>query len=189
MNCLQKDDISREQTHLKKGLVIVYTGNGKGKTTASMGALIRAAGQGLKTGVIQFIKSPKRVYGESIIANKLEIPFESTGDGFTFEQETNEGAKILAQAAWDKAKTWISSGNFDLVILDEITYTMNYGWNKAEDIVSWLKANKPADLHIIMTGRNAPEELIEYADLVSEMREIKHPFRLQKIPAQKGIDF
>lgn len=189
MNNLQKSDISQEQTCLKKGLVIVYTGSGKGKTTASMGALIRATGQGLKAGVIQFIKSPERIYGESIIADKLGIPFESTGDGFTFGKETKEEAKILAQSAWDKAKTWISSGNYDLVILDEITYTMSYGWNKVEDVVSWLKANKPADMHIIMTGRNAPEELIEYADLVSEMREIKHPFRLQKIPAQKGIDF
>jgi len=189
MNRLQKDDILHEQAHRKKGLVIVYTGNGKGKTTASMGALIRATGQGLKAGVIQFIKSPERIYGEAIIAKKLGIPFESSGDGFTFDQGTNEGAKFLAQAAWDKAKAWISSGNFDLVILDEITYTMSYGWNKVEEVVSWLKANKPADMHIIMTGRNAPEELTEYADLVSEMREIKHPFRLQKIPAQKGIDF
>jgi cob(I)alamin adenosyltransferase len=189
MNRLQKDDNLQKQVHQKKGLVIVYTGNGKGKTTASMGTLIRAIGQGLKAGVIQFIKSPDRVYGEAIIAKKLGIPFESTGDGFIYTPETNEGAKKLAQAAWDNAKKWISSGNFDLVILDEITYTMSYGWNKVEDVIAWLKANKPADMHIILTGRNAPEELIEYADLVTEMREIKHPFRLQNIPAQKGIDF
>ncbi|MEA4813049.1 MAG: cob(I)yrinic acid a,c-diamide adenosyltransferase [Anaerolineaceae bacterium] len=180
---------NREPSRPTKGLVIVNTGNGKGKTTAAMGVLFRALGHGLKSGVIQFIKSPGRSYGEALMAQKLEVPFETTGDGFVYDPASNDSARRLAQAAWEEAKRWILSGQYDLLILDEITYTMTYGWNQAEEIVKWLKENKPGELHLILTGRNAPSILVEYADLVSEITEVKHPYNTMSLPAQKGIDY
>lgn len=171
------------------GLIIVFTGNGKGKTSAAMGILARATGQGLRVGVIQFIKSPERTYGESITAKRLNIPFQSMGDGFVFRRKDQSQALKAAQAAWEEAQRWICSQNYDVIILDEITYLFAYGWLDPKQVISWLKENKPLHLTLVMTGRNAPPELIEFADLVTEMCEIKHPFKEQNIPAQRGIDY
>jgi len=172
-----------------RGLNIVYTGNGKGKTTAAMGAVLRAYGHDLSTGVIQFIKSPELTYGEAAAAVKLKIPFQSLGDGFVIHRSDKAAARDIAISAWEEAQLWICSGEFDLIILDEITYLFYLKWLEVDDFIAWIRQNKPSTLHLVMTGRNAPDELIEFADLVTEMREIKHPFRSQGIPAQLGVDF
>lgn len=177
------------QTSKQKGLVVVFTGNGKGKTSAAMGVMTRARVHGLRVAVLQFIKSPERAYGEADAARRLGVPFESLGTGFVFNPEKGGQDRQATLAAWEKAKELISGGGTDVVILDEFTYPLTFGWLDTGEVVAWLKANKPDRLHLVLTGRNAPDELVEYADMVTEMREVRHPFRLQQIPAQKGIDF
>ena len=172
-----------------KGLVVVFTGNGKGKTSAAMGIMTRTLGHGMSVGVIQFIKSPGRPYGETNLAKRHNIPFQTLGDGFVFNHETDGESCQKALMAWEEAKKAIASRAFDVLILDEITYLFHWRWLDVNEAVAWLRVHKPEDMHIVMTGRNAPEALIDYADLVTEMKEIKHPLRLQNIRAQKGIDF
>lgn len=172
-----------------KGLIVVFTGSGKGKTSAAMGVMTRAAGHGFNVSVIQFLKNPGRVYGEAVSAQKLGVPFESLGTGFVFKKDQNGEDYQAAIAAWEKAKERIQSQPEGVIILDEITYPLNFGWIDPDELIGWLKINKPPQLHLVLTGRNAPEKLIEFADMVTEMKEIKHPYRLQNIPAQKGIDF
>ena len=171
------------------GLTVVFTGNGKGKTSAAMGILARAKGQGLRVGVIQFIKSPELTYGEAMTAARLQVPFQSMGDGFVFNHGDRTQAHQAAEAAWGEAQCWITGQNYDVVILDEFTYMFTFGWLDVNEVISWLKANKPPALHLVVTGRNAPGELIDYADMVTEMQEIKHPFKEKKLPAQLGIDY
>jgi cob(I)alamin adenosyltransferase len=179
-------DHPEQSTH---GLNIVFTGNGKGKTSAAMGILARASGRDLRVGVIQFIKSPDRSYGEAIIAQRLNIPFQSMGDGFVFNPADHTQACQAARAAWEEAQQWICSQQYDVIILDEITYLFSFRWLEIQEAIAWLKENKPPSLHLVMTGRYAPPELIAYADLVTEMQEIKHPYREQGIPAQAGVDY
>ena len=171
------------------GLILLFTGNGKGKTSAAMGVLARANGWNMRTGVIQFIKSSERQYGEAQTAAQLNIPFQSMGDGFVFSRKDQTQSMQAARAAWQKAQEWILSNKFDLLILDEITYLFTYEWLDVNEVIQWLQKNKPKDLHIVMTGRNASEALINYADLVTEMKEIKHPYKEKGIPAQKGVDY
>jgi cob(I)alamin adenosyltransferase len=172
-----------------RGLIIVFTGNGKGKTSAAMGILARANGHDLSVGVIQFIKSQERSYGEAKTAKKLTVPFQSMGDGFVRKQIDQTGARNVALFAWEEAQRWICSQEYDVLILDEITYLFHFKWLDVNETIAWIQQNKPAAMHLVMTGRNAPVELIKFADLVTEMREIKHPFREQGIPAQVGIDY
>lgn len=173
----------------KKGLVIVNTGNGKGKTSAALGVMTRAWGRDLKVRVIQFLKHENAKFGESRAAAKMEIEFGGTGDGFTWTSKDLDATKAKALHGWEMAKTAISSNQYQIVILDEFTYVMAFGWLDVNEVVAWLAANKPELLHVIITGRDAPAALIEHADLVTEMREIKHPFTTQGIRAQIGIDF
>ena len=171
----------------KKGLIIVYTGNGKGKTTAALGVALRASGYGMKVIMLQFFKG-KWKYGELRGAPKLEtFEIRPMGHGFTWESKDIEVDKRMVREAWQAARTEILSGKYDLVILDEINYALSYGFLPVEDVVDFLK-KKPEMLHVILTGRNAKPEVIEIADMVTEMREIKHPFR-EGIVAQKGIEF
>jgi len=171
----------------KKGLIIVYTGNGKGKTTAALGVALRASGYGMKVIMLQFFKG-KWKYGELRGAPKLEtFEIRPMGHGFTWESKDMEVDKRMVREAWQAARTEILSGKYDLVILDEINYALSYGFIPVEDVVDFLK-KKPEMLHVILTGRNAKPEVIEIADMVTEMREIKHPFR-KGIVAQKGIEF
>ncbi len=173
--------------HKKKGLIIINTGNGKGKTTAALGVALRACGYGMKVIMLQFFKG-KWKSGELRSAPKLET-FEIVpmGQGFTWESKDVEVDKAMVRKAWEAGKEKILSGNYDIVILDEINYALSYGFLAIEDVVEFLK-NKPAMLHVILTGRDARPELVEIADLVTEMCEIKHPFE-QGISAQKGIEF
>jgi len=174
----------------KKGLVIVNTGNGKGKTTAALGVMTRAWGRKMRIGVIQFLKNENARFGEIKAIERMGgIDWISTGDGWTWTSHDIDETEAKARHGWEIAKARISSGNYDLLIMDEFTYALHYGWLDTAEIINWLKANKPPMLHLIITGRYAPEMLIEYADLVTEMNEIKHPFNEQGIRAQPGIEY
>ena len=170
-----------------KGLVIVNTGNGKGKTTAALGVLFRAWGQNMRVAMLQFLKSQTGKWGEVRAAQKLGVEIIPLGDGFTWNSDNLEHDKALAQQCWQLCREKIESNQYDVVIMDEITYAINYGWLDIAEVLTTLRARNPK-MHVILTGRNAPAELIEYADLVTEMNEIKHPYN-QGILAQKGVDF
>jgi len=173
---------------MRKGLVIVNTGQGKGKSTAALGTLFRAWGRNFRLCVIQFIKAETGQWGEVKAAKKLGIEWHTTGDGFTWTSKDMEETKRRALKGWELAQQKISSGEYDLILLDEFTYPLHFGWLDTVQVIDWLKANKPPDLHLIITGRDAPQELIQYADLVTEMTAIKHPFD-EGVIAQAGIEF
>jgi len=173
---------------VKRGLLIVHTGNGKGKTTAALGLAFRALGHGFKVCIIQFIKGTWK-YGELDAAARFQdlLEVHVKGRGFTWKSEDIQKDVKVAQEAWSFAKDKISSGEYRVVVLDELTYLMKYEMVSEEEIVDFL-SERPPDLHVVVTGRDAPPSLIEAADLVTEMREIKHPFT-DGIKAQKGIEF
>ncbi len=177
----------RAKTAVKKGLVIVNTGKGKGKTTAAMGLLLRAWGQGLRVCMLQFIKARTANWGEEKAARKIGIEMIPLGDGFTWLSKNIENDKDLARQGWELCRQKILSGNYDLVVLDEMTYVLKYGWLSWEEIQDTFD-QRPVGMHLVITGRYAIPELIEYADLVSEIAEVKHPFQAG-IKAQKGIEF
>jgi cob(I)alamin adenosyltransferase len=176
------------QMKVKNGLVIVNTGNGKGKSTSAFGILLRAWGRGFRICVIQFIKAETGQWGEIKAAKKLGIDWFTTGDGFTWTSKDMDETVARAINGWEIAKEKIASRNYDLIILDEFTYALYYGWLNTNQVIDWLKANKPEDSHLVITGRDAPAALIEYADLVTEMMEVKHPYQ-KGILAQPGIEF
>jgi cob(I)alamin adenosyltransferase len=173
---------------VRKGLVIINTGNGKGKTTAGFGMMIRAWGRGMNTMAVQFIKSEKSKYGEQLAAEKLGIDMIPSGRGFSWTSKDLSEDEALAQNGWQIAKEKIASGEFDVIMLDEITYPVSWGWIDVDEVLEVI-ANKPKMLNLIITGRDAHEKLVEVADLVTEMQEIKHPYADQGIPAQKGVEF
>ncbi|MEA3349856.1 MAG: cob(I)yrinic acid a,c-diamide adenosyltransferase [Chloroflexota bacterium] len=172
----------------KKGLIIVNTGIGKGKTTAALGILMRACGHGQKACVIQFIKSETGRWGEVKTAEKLGIEWHKTGSGFSMSPKGDQEAAAKARQGWKLAQEKIVSGQYDLILLDEFTYLLHNDWLDTAEVITWLKENKPANLHIIITGRSAPSALVKFADLVTEMLKIKHPFD-QGIKGQRGIEF
>lgn len=172
----------------KKGLFIINTGDGKGKTTAALGLLLRARGQGLRVCMIQFIKSETGRWGETKAAENLGIEWHTLGDGFTWRSKDMSASIAKSKEGWALAQEKIISGDYDLIVLDEFTYLMSLGWLDAESVRAWLATNKPSKLHLLITGRDAPQSLIDDADLVTEMTNIKHPFD-EGIKAQKGIEF
>ncbi|MEW5828010.1 MAG: cob(I)yrinic acid a,c-diamide adenosyltransferase [Chloroflexota bacterium] len=172
----------------KKGLVIVNTGDGKGKSTAAFGMLLRAWGRGLRVCVVQFIKAETGQWGEIKAAKKLGIDWFAKGDGFTWTSKDMDETVARALDGWEAAKEKIAGGNYDLIVLDEFTYPLSFGWLDTAQVIEWFKANKPQGLHLVITGRDAPRELIEYADLVTEMKEIKHPYN-EGLQAQPGVEF
>ena len=171
----------------RQGLVVVNTGHGKGKTTAALGVVLRAWGRGMRVIIIQFVKTRTSNYGENRAAKKLGIEMIPMGEGFTWLSKDIEKDKATAREAWELARQKICSGEYDLVVLDELTYPLTYGWIPVDEVIDVLR-QRPEGLHVIITGRDAPEELIEYADLVTEMLEIKHPFN-KGLKAQPGIEF
>jgi cob(I)alamin adenosyltransferase len=177
-----------DKSKTKQGLVIVNTGNGKGKSTSAFGMVLRSWGRGFRICVVQFIKAETGQWGEIKAAKKLGIEWLSTGDGFTWTSKDMDETIARAQHGWELAKERISSGAYDLIVLDEFTYALSFGWLNTAQVIEWLQLNKPAGLHLVITGRDAPPALIEYADLVSEMLEVKHPFQ-KGIIAQAGVDF
>ncbi len=173
-----------------KGLLIVNTGDGKGKTTCAIGLMVRAAGQGLKCCMIQFMKSKTDRYGEHFSLEKLGIEIHTMGDGFTWD--TNDPAQDIktSEETWALCVEKMRSGEYDLLVFDELVYVLDYKFLDLDAVLEEIKTireQQPA-IHIVVTGRNAPEKLIESANLVTEMKEIKHPFHAG-IYAQQGIEF
>jgi cob(I)alamin adenosyltransferase len=180
----------------EKGLIIVHTGNGKGKTTAALGMVLRSLGHGYRVAIVQFIKgawepAEKLVFQHWTSAANDETPqleFHAMGEGFTWETQDRERDIKNAQAAWEKALEFIRNPDFQLVLLDEVNVALKLGYLDVQDILVGLE-QKPVQTHVILTGRGAPADLIERADLVTEMTLIKHPFREQRIKAQPGIEY
>lgn len=169
------------------GLLAVYTGNGKGKTTASLGHIVRALGHGKKVAVVQFIKGSWPTGEQEFLTSLPDVDFNVMGRGFTWNSDDIELDIAIAKEAWLKAVDIIKSKKYDLVVLDELTYLPHYKMLEESIVIDFLLA-KPKDLHIIVTGRYASDRLIEIADLVTEMKEIKHPYK-QGVKAQAGFDF
>lgn len=173
---------------VKNGLLIVNTGEGKGKSTAAFGMALRAWGRGFRICVIQFVKAETGQWGEVKAAKKLGIEWITTGDGFTWTSKDMDETIARARHGWEIAKEKIASGGYDLIVLDEFTYTLAYEWLDVSEILDWLRLHRPSDLHLVITGRSAPEALIAQADLVTEMKLIKHPYE-QGLQAQAGVEF
>lgn len=172
----------------RKGLLIVNTGDGKGKTTAALGTILRAWGRGMNPCVIQFMKSGTGQWGEVKAARRLGIEWYSLGDGFTWTSKDMDETIAKAHHAWTVAQEKIASYEYDLILLDEFTYPLQFGWLETQEVLAWLMEKKPARLHLIITGRNAPAELIETADLVTEMKSVRHPYEYG-VTAQPGIEY
>lgn len=173
---------------MKKGLLMVYTGHGKGKTTAALGQAFRALGHGFKVCIIQFIKGSWK-YGELVSSERFRdlLEVHVLGKGFTWKSKNLDRDAQAAREAWAVAQEKISSGQFQLVVLDELTYPMNYGMIDAAEVLAFLKG-RPESLHVVVTGRDAPEALIEAADLVTEMTDVRHHYHAG-VHAQKGVEF
>ena len=170
----------------RRGLIFVHTGNGKGKTTAALGLALRANGRGKLVKVYQFMKVPTARFGEHRLFDQLGIAIEGLGDGFSWKSRDLDHSAELAQAGWAKAEATIRAGEHFMVVLDEIMYPLRYGWLPLEPVLACLR-ERPAHVHVVLTGRNAPAELMELADTVTEMTLIKHHFKAG-VPAQRGIE-
>jgi cob(I)alamin adenosyltransferase len=177
------------ETVAEQGLVIVHTGAGKGKTTAALGMVLRSLGHGHRVAIVQFIKgawepAEKRAFepwGSQLV-------FHATGGGFTWETQDRERDKAMAQAGWDVAAGYLADPEFKLVLLDEVNVALRKDYLSVEQVLAGIE-KRPPNAHVVLTGRNAPDELIERADLVTEMTLIKHPLKHKKVRAQAGIEF
>ena len=172
----------------ERGLLIVHTGKGKGKSTAAFGMVFRAIGHGFPVGIVQFVKGAWGT-GERDVLEKFPelVTIKAMGEGFTWDTQDRQRDLAAARAAWDEAKRMIADPGLKMVLLDELNIVLRYDYLPLEEVIEVL-SHKPRDLHVIVTGRNAKDELIEIADLVTEMTEIKHPFR-SGVKAQAGVEF
>ena len=167
--------------------MIVYTGDGKGKSSSAFGVMLRAVARGWRVAVVQFIKSDKWQTGEKSMAEQLGVDWVVGGDGFTWESEDMEATERAAEDAWQRASGILASGDYDLVILDEATYPVTFGWIDVTDVVGALE-QRPDGVNVIITGRDAHEALVAAADTATEMRKIKHAFD-DGVVAKKGLDY
>jgi cob(I)alamin adenosyltransferase len=172
---------------MTRGLIVVNTGDGKGKTTAALGMMLRAMGHNLNVIMFQFIKKAEADFGEHRAARRIGMEIVAGGGGFTRRDSDTKRAEELARNLWAKARAAIASGRYDMVVLDELTYPLNYGWLAVEEVIGALK-NRPEQVHIVITGRRAPKKLIAIADTVTQMRNIKHALE-KGIKAQAGMEF
>jgi len=174
---------------VEKGLVIVHTGPGKGKTSAALGMAIRAIGHGMKVGVVQFVKGAMAT-GEKAVFDRFPelIEFKPMGEGFTWDTQDRSRDIAVAREAWDEVKRMIADPSYAMVIADELNIVLRYDYLPVDEVLEALEG-KPHMTHVIVTGRNAPQPLIDAADLVTEMAQVKHPFREQNVKAQRGIEF
>ncbi len=190
MKALQTEQRKKtsEATDPDRGLVLIHTGNGKGKSSSAFGVIARALGWSKKVGVVQFIKG-KWITGERQFFAKFgdQLHWHTMGEGFTWDTQDKERDIAAAQAAFNRAIEMMKSGDYDLVVLDEINIAMRYEYLSVEQVLEGLKSRSDKT-SVILTGRDAKQELCDYADLVTEMREVKHPFQ-SGIKAQRGIDF
>jgi len=168
-------------------LVLVNTGDGKGKSTAAFGVVLRAVARGWKVCVIQFLKSGRWRTGEEELGRRLGVDWNPLGDGFTWDSEDLEASQAKAVAAWAAARRAIASGDYQLVVLDEVTYPMNWGWVRTDEVVEAIRA-RPEAVNVVATGRDAPEALLAVADTVTEMRKVRHAFDTG-VAARRGIDY
>ena len=174
----------------KKGLVIVFTGDGKGKTTASLGMALRTIGHGFKVAIIQFIKGGWTTGEEKALKSlSSNISWHSLGEGFTWETQDRIRDEKLVKEAWKVAKNYIKNESYKLIILDEINIATKLGYIASEEIIEFLKSLKDRNNHIVFTGRGASKLIIDYSDLVTEMKLVKHPFKEQGVKAQKCVEF
>jgi cob(I)alamin adenosyltransferase len=182
-------DASQAKAIDEKGLIIVHTGAGKGKSTAALGMIFRALGHEMRVGVVQFTKGAIET-GEMIFARELgeRIDFQVTGEGYTWETQNRDRDCATALEGWQIAEQMLENPDYDLVVLDELNIVLKFDYLPLADVLDALRRKRP-DLHVVITGRAAKDELIEIADLVTEMKLIKHPYRAQGIKAQKGIEF
>ncbi|HJR93499.1 MAG TPA: cob(I)yrinic acid a,c-diamide adenosyltransferase [Acidimicrobiia bacterium] len=177
----------RPATERTPSLVLVNTGDGKGKSTAAFGTMIRAVARGWPVVVVQFLKSGDWQVGEEKIARQLGVEWHTIGDGFTWDSEDMDESQAIAVEAWRTARSIIEAGAHSLVILDEITYPMNWGWISTDEVVTVI-ADRPDNVSVICTGRDAPVALVDIADTVTEMRNVKHAYDAG-IMARRGIDY
>jgi cob(I)alamin adenosyltransferase len=182
-----RDKILATKTE-ERGLLIVHTGKGKGKTTASMGLAMRCIGHGMKVGIVQFVKGVWHT-GERDVLTKFPdlCVIRAMGEGFTWDTQDRQRDLAAAARAWETAKEMMADPSYRMLILDELNIVLRYGYLPVEEVLEALKS-KPRNLHVVITGRNAKEELIEAADLVTEMTQVKHPFR-SGVKAQVGVEF
>ncbi|MBK0397659.1 cob(I)yrinic acid a,c-diamide adenosyltransferase [Limibaculum sp. M0105] len=175
----------------EKGLIIVHTGKGKGKSTAAFGMIFRCIAHGFPCAVVQFIKGGMETGERNLITTRFSdlCQFHTMGEGFTWETQDKARDIEMAQAAWEKAKGLILDPRNRMVLLDEVNIALRYDYLDTAEVVAFLKDHKPAMTHVVLTGRNAPEALSEAADLVTEMELVKHPFREQGIKAQIGVEW
>ncbi|MBB6018202.1 cob(I)yrinic acid a,c-diamide adenosyltransferase [Deinococcus radiopugnans] len=171
----------------RRGLLIVNTGKGKGKTTAALGLMMRAHGRGLSTRMFQFLKHENAKFGEHRTLDALGLPYEGLGDGFTWRSRDLDNSAEMAAHGWALARAAIEAGEYDLIVLDEFTYPLKYGWVAWPEVEAVLKARDPK-IHVVITGRDALPELIELADTVSEINPVKHAYAAG-IGAQTGIEY
>jgi len=183
-----RDKILATKT-VEKGLLIVHTGKGKGKSTAAFGLVFRALGNGIKVAIVQFVKGRWET-GERRALERFpgEVTITAMGDGFTWETQDRQRDIAAARSAWERAKALILDEEHGMVVLDELNIVLRYDYIPVEEVVAFLRDRKPAMKHVVVTGRNAKEELVELADLVTEMEMVKHPFR-SGVKAQVGIEF
>jgi len=174
---------------IERGLLIVHTGKGKGKSTAAFGMVFRALGHGMPVAIVQFVKG-KWQTGERAALEKFGdlVSIHTMGEGFTWDTQDRQRDIAAARAAWEKAKELIASGRHRMVVLDELNIVLRYEYLLLAEVVDFLKTKRPADVHVVVTGRNAADALIGISDLVTEMEMVKHPFR-SGVKAQKGIEF
>ncbi|GIU48498.1 cob(I)yrinic acid a,c-diamide adenosyltransferase [Shewanella sp. KT0246] len=182
----ERVDSAIEQAQEERGQVLIVTGNGKGKTTAGFGTAFRALGHDQKVAVVQFVKGNLEC-GERNLLEQLNVPIHTMNTGFSWNSEDKESDKQAAQMAWQQAKAFLSDDSFDLVLLDELTYMVTWGFIELEDILKYLQA-RPTEMSVIITGRAAHRELKAYADTVSEVRPEKHAFQ-QGLKARIGLDW
>jgi cob(I)alamin adenosyltransferase len=188
----QETEANEKRAGGKRGLTLVYTGDGKGKTTAALGLALRAVGRGMKVLILQFIKSPERTYGEQIVLKRLGVEIRQLGVGFTWTKTPEEHREALA-GAWEITKERVMNGDYDLVILDEINNALAIKSFPVDDVlpleeVLALIQNRPPHMHLVLTGRNADEKVMGLADLVSRVDAVKHYYH-EGIPAMRGIEF
>ena len=176
-----------DKPSMSTSLLLVNTGNGKGKSTAAFGTMLRALACNWSVAVIQFIKSGNWKSGEETIARKLGVEWRAMGDGFSWDAENLENSAELAREAWRTAWNLLESGKHQLIILDEITYPINWGWLDIDEVVNGL-ANRASEVNVVVTGRDAPQPLMDIADTVTEMVQVRHPYE-RGILAMRGIDF
>lgn len=173
---------------LEKGLLIVLTGPGKGKTTSALGMAVRAIAHGMKLGVVQFIKGAKSTGERDLLQKFTNVTWDTIGDGFTWITQDRERDIATARLAWERAGQLIGDASYEMVILDELNTILRYEYLNVADVLACIAARNPMQ-HVIVTGRNAPEALIAAADLVSDIRPLKHPYKDQGVKAQRGVEY